>query len=197
MRIAIALLLCAAAVPTLLRSAPIPGDKAKELYYPTRVGARWVYQTQRGDKVEEVVAVKSGKNGTYLVTVGFSKQGEVVPDYVISVSEQGFCIVSYTLAELTEPFWMLKLPHNKEDSWKPVLAAEGWSKVVGSAKASGPETVEVPASKFQAIRVEMDVPHPGGRLAKTTFWYAPGVGKIKERRGSVVDVLKSFEPGKP
>jgi hypothetical protein len=194
--LAVALAGCAAGAVCLSAAAPAPALKDKHkavLYHPTRVGAKWVYTSDERDGVEEVTDAKE-MGGARLVTVGCGR----FPTRALLVSGKGICVVAFNVAELTEPLWLLKLPHAPGNKWEAVLAGEPWGRAVGSAKAYGPERVEVPAGTYQAIRVELELPYVDGRegKARKTTWYAPGVGKVKEVYGEKVKVLKSFHPGK-
>ena len=63
----------------------------------------------------------------------------------------------------------------------------------------GPERVEVPAGRFEAIRVEVEWPFGGGTMRRVT-WYAPGVGPVRRTLqasgAEMVEVLKAFQPGR-
>jgi hypothetical protein len=191
------LAVCLAGTLGLSTAAPVPKEKAV-LYHPTRVGSQWVYKSGDRESVEAVSAAEE-KDGVWLVTVGRMRRGQVEPAHVVSVSAKGLAIVAgFPVGDLTEPAWLLKLPQTEGNKWEVVLAAEQWGRAIGSAKAFGPEKVEVPAGTFKAIRVEFELPYIDGRegKAKKTIWYAPEVGKVKEVYGETVELLKSFDRGK-
>lgn len=181
-----------------------PPPKDGPVYFPTKAGARWVYLVKLGEvdrpyeSVEVVTAVEQ-KGGATLVTVGHESQGEVMPHHVMSVSSKGVFVTSAVGGEMTEPFCVLRLPHRPGNKWEAVFAGKQWGRVVGTAAAFGPEEVEVPAGKYQAVRVESETPFIDGRKgsAKATTWYAAGVGVVKEVRADAgsVRVLKEFTPG--
>ncbi len=195
-------LLSAAVVPfAVAPAAPVPPEAKKPgLYFPTKVGTKLVYQAE-GEKHErvEVVMEVEDKDGAKIVTMGFLSRGKVEPHNVVSVSDKGLCIVDTNVSDLDEPMWLLKLPHKDGNKWDFVIAPAAIGKWKGTAVASGPDKVEVPAGKFEAIRVELDITFAGDRTRITT-WYAPGVGNVKEIHKSEfnerVEVLKSFTPGK-
>ena len=60
--------------------------------------------------------------------------------------------------------------------------------------------VLVPAGRFTATRIEIEVRLNGGRAIRHERWYAPGVGLVKQvetdGRRKAVMVLKRFERGK-
>lgn len=198
--LAFVLALCTAGAPRLSTAAPIPKDAAKGvLYHPTRVGAKWVYKSGDRDSVEVVTDVKE-KDGAKLVAVGHEIGAKVTPFRVVSVSAHGLCLPAGEVGEFTlnEPLWLLKLPHAPGNKWEAVLDVAQFGRVVGSAKADGPERVEVPAGTYQAIRVVLELQIDGrtGKPVPQTIWYAPGIGKVKEVQGDRVEELKSFDPGK-
>jgi hypothetical protein len=75
------------------------------------------------------------------------------------------------------PLCLLKLPHKDGARWEYHCPAQPGGLVGTKAMntAHGVEDVEVPAGKFEAIRVD----HRGtsnGKLTSATFWYTPEVG---------------------
>ncbi len=169
-----------------LTAAPVPKDTSPPLYFPTAVGAKWVYEKVNGpdetvtvSKVEtvggEFVVSRAGANGNELqyvkVTVsaaGLRQNREDGNGQLVSVD-------------------LLRAKFRDGDSW-PV--PDG-----GKRTIRGPEPIEVPAGKFTAVKVTWE--HDGQQL---TSWYAPGVGEIKrvEKIGDgkerVTRLLKSFQP---
>ena len=59
------------------------------------------------------------------------------------------------------------------------------------------EEVEVPAGKFKAVRVEVEV-EDGEAVLRKTYWHACQVGIVKivvhDKKADWVQVLKSFSP---
>jgi hypothetical protein len=56
------------------------------------------------------------------------------------------------------------------------------------------ETIEVPAGRFCTMRVHRTATVNGNPGSDKTFWYARGIGKIKEIGGNQLEELVSFEP---
>ena len=182
-------------------AAPIPPPpKTPPLYFPTMVGTKWVYQTEgeKGERVEVLMDVKD-KDGAKLVETGCVYDGEVKYDRTVSVTEKGLCVIALSNLTVDEPFWELKLPHKAGNKWEYVFPIPSFLTWKGTAVADGPEVVEVPAGKCEAIRVTIAPNHEESQLRFIT-WYAPRVGKIKEivkwKAKDRVEVLKSFTPGK-
>jgi hypothetical protein len=194
----IGLLLLAAEAP----AAPVaPPPREVIHFFPTRIGARWVYVLSRegerdSESVLEVTAVKDGRDGAKVVTTSHKSGAEYTPYQMLTVSGRGVGLVATIAADLDEPFWLLRTPAEDGNKWDVVLDIVGVG-VVRTAKATAhsPEWVEVPAGKFRAVRVEMDLTFRDERRV-TTAWYAPGIGMVKEVHGTEVEMLKSFTPGK-
>src|SRR5438045_9595112 len=103
------LVVFSALVPVLAAApaAPIPPEAKKPApYFPTKVGTKWVYQTEgeKHDRVEVVMEVIE-KDGAKIVLVGSEFRGKVEMDYAMSVSDKGLCIVEFNVSDLDEPFW--------------------------------------------------------------------------------------------
>lgn len=188
-------------VPAALSAAPLP-PSPEPLYFPTRVGARWVYQYRTAggeaypDRVEVVTAVEA-RRGATRVKVGSETGGQMLNQRWFEVSPTGLSLVGSLGGDLTSPLLLLRLPHAAGNKWAPVLAGEQWGRAVGSATADGPEAVTVPAGTFRAIRVRLELPYIDGRRgkARSTTWYAPGVGVVKNETDEKVEVLKAFTHG--
>jgi hypothetical protein len=171
-------LLCAAAI-----AAPVPrGAGTGVPYFPTAVGAKWVYE--RVDGTEEVVTVTAvERDGDTLVVSRQSADGGQYTKMIVSASglRQGKDRAG------GEWGWLLKLGHDPSESWEVPAG--------GRRTVYAPEEVEVPAGRFKALRVVWQ--RDGGTL---TSWYAPGVGEVKrvERTGGeperVTRSLKTFDP---
>ena len=164
-------------------AAPVPKRADPVLYFPTAVGARWVYD--RGDR-EETVEVSAVER----------EDGEVV----VSRTGTDGAASGYSKT-FVGPTGLRQDQYGGRTSTVVVLRTdlkpgESWETPEGKRTVHGPERVEVPAGKFEALRVEWE--QDGSRMVS---WYAPGVGEVKrvERSGgeeTVFRVLKSFKPGK-
>jgi hypothetical protein len=95
------------------------------------------------------------------------------------------------------PLCLLKLPHKDGARWEYRCPPQpgGLVAIKAMNTAHGVEDIEVPAGKFEAIRVD----HRGtsnGKLSSATFWYAPEVGLVKMVAEGIVQELTSVEPRK-
>jgi hypothetical protein len=163
-------------------AAPVPKAKVNPYYFPTTVGAKWVYETPDGKDETAVVAVVE-KDGDDFVVSRETGTGNRSAYTKMVVSADGLRQErEFTGGKLG---WVLKANVKDGDSWD---MPEG-----GKRTVHGPEEVEVPAGKFTALRVEWE--NSGGKYSS---WYAPGVGEVKRvmKRGETETVsraLKSFE----
>jgi hypothetical protein len=172
----------------LVVAAPVPKDlkRVETNYFPTTVGARWVYRDSNGKEtiltVAKVEKVKTSTHVTYA-----AKGGEI---QVMSVSDKGLSQVNGAEAGLDA--WVLELSHKPGDDWE-VERKSG----IEFRRMGKMEKVTVPAGTFEAIRVEVTRCLLSDSMRNTIEWYAPGVGVVKESTdsGAVIRELKSFRPG--
>ncbi|MBP3955678.1 hypothetical protein J8F10_10335 [Gemmata sp. G18] len=141
----------------LAPAAPVPPAQKPALYYPTSVGAKWVYEWGGSDRTEQVTAVDE-KDGKTVVTIGVLVGEKTRPYRKILVSEKGVFFGTIGLEETKFPYPMLKLPAKAGDRWDWEVT-EGGRKVVCIVGAV--EEVEVPTGKFHTVRFESETPVGG------------------------------------
>lgn len=184
-----------AALLRLAPAAPVPkgADKAV-LYFPTRVGAKWVYHeeavdVERSEAVYTVTAVEK-RDGSYVVTVGrVGSDGTAVPKETWAVSDRGLLLLERDGRKQDPPTCHLKLPHRPDEAWDWMPGKTGWRCVPRK-----PERVRVPAGEYDALPVDLQTSR---RPPLITHWYALGVGLVKTTNDArTLKTLKSFTPGK-
>jgi hypothetical protein len=176
----------------LISAAPVPKERAKESYYPTTVGSKWVYLDGDQEYTDVVTAVEV-KDGAKVITITRHRAGGQPPFMLakVAMSEKGVFQTFSGEIELAKPECILPASLDKGVGWQSVLAPK-WTRTI-----VGEEVVEVPAGKFKAIRV--DSVSAGRALPQkwSKAWYAPRVGLVKAESLLGSDfVLKSFTPGK-
>src|SRR4051812_48582721 len=127
-------LLCASAL-----AAPVPKDAGKtSIYFPTTVGAKWVYERD-GREDESVVVSAVEKEGDELIVSRVGADGTSTVYAKMVVSADGLRQVR----ELTDGKvgWVLKTKLESGDAWE---VTDG-----GKRTVHGPEDIEVPAGKFK------------------------------------------------
>lgn len=178
-------------------AAPVPKEgQDPVLYFPTKIGSKWVYQWGNEERVETITATE--KSGTdIVVTLGVLVEGKNAPYCKLLVSKKGLFFGIEGLQEKKFPHCLLKIPSTKDEKWDWMVADVN-RKV--TRVSCGEEEVEVPAGKFRTIRIESEVPVGKDLTQKTNQWYAIGIGWVKlvTKMGDAKEerVLKSFTPGK-
>jgi hypothetical protein len=179
--------------------APTPFPKEEPLYFPTRVGAEWVYD-EGGYKYKFAITKVEEKAGATLVTVGvYQSDGKTTQHaYTVEVSKTGIRETLNFNRKVEPPTPRLKLPCAKGDKWEAPFSLDGQKRADFAMTVGGVEEVKVPAGTFKAIRVDQVSTGVDNKATETiTTWYAPGVGpvRIAHRGGSTRDLI-SFTPGK-
>lgn len=204
MRRILAAVFVLALVPSAL-SSPAPKDRPNAAaYFPIRVGDRWVLKMQNGEAISEITEVVTEvekKDGDFIVTVGREVRGELRAYSKTRVSDGGLFRITMGKAEYDPPVCVLKLPAKKGDSWTSEPNGTG-GKLLRSQKhtIAGEEDIDVPAGKFKALRIEIELSIESGNGFQSTIWYVPGMGPVKTitkvNGRERIQVLKSFTPGK-
>src|SRR5262245_37295786 len=148
-------------------AAPALKSKSPALYYPTTVGARWVYQNPGAESTFVVTRVEE-KEGAFLVDIAIVADGRETPTQQMRISAEGVFRVNIGGTTLPSPECLLKLPHKDGQEWEFDLGdANG-----GAAKLTAVrrESIETPAGKFETIKIE----RVGSNAA--TYWFAEEVG---------------------
>jgi hypothetical protein len=151
---------------------------------------------------EQVETVKSvvTKDGMTIVTIERQMDAEALPSDVFGASEKGLVRLGTDGKPLDPPHWVLRLPVRRGEKWE--FREPGNAKLpacTNQYETSGEEAVEVPAGKFQAVRVNRKSIQGDGRVnMDLDLWIAPEVGvvKVKGKLGGMdyERVLKSFTP---
>ncbi len=187
----LAVLLVPLAVAAGALAAPVPKHLMKNqgpvYYYPTTVGAKWVYD---GDH-ELVVSKVEDRKGAKVVTVEQETAKGRNVNEVMEVSEAGLARLSCGGAPFDAPLDMLRAPCRVGTTWKVNTAG-----IEGTDTIAAVETIKVPAGTFEAVRVDAQYTFVNQQRTYSA-WYAPGVGLLKMTEGDkVIWLLKSFTPGK-
>jgi hypothetical protein len=178
-------------------AAPVPkGAQDPVLYFPTKVGSKWVYQWGKEERVETITATEKSGSDT-VVTLGVMVENKPVPYCKLLVSNKGLFFGTGGLQEKTFPHCLLKIPSAKGEKWDWMVTEVNRK---ATRTAFEEEEVDVPAGKFRTIRVDSEAPVGKDLTQKTKQWYAVGIGWVKlvTKMGDAeeVRVLKSFTPGK-
>lgn len=183
-------------------SAPRLKDAPDRVYFPMTVGDRWVVELRyktTSDEYTEVVTAVDKKDGATIVTVGREVDGKVGPPLShIKVTDEGLFRMSNLGTTYDPPYCILRLPLKPGLTWTSEVTSGGNVRTTFKYKAIQEEDVEVPAGKYRAFRIEVDI-DTQGRTRKSVIWYAPQVGIVKmdheDGDSGYIRTLKSFKPG--
>jgi hypothetical protein len=183
----------------LAPAAPVPRGAGPRYFYPTRVGDRMVHiRDEPRAEFTTYVAKVEKVDGAFHVTVNLILRDEEQLDEKMEVSSKGLRMIRNTYRRtLPHPIWPLKVTPDADATWTgkwAVFTNSGDIFEEQQYTAAGWEMVEVPAGKFQTIRVER-VGTLQGSKSKCTLWYALDVGCVKLTYDSTTVVLKSFARG--
>ena len=198
-------------------ATPTPGDEVRLL--PLAVGAMWTYRVTDGesgelkDKTTAVEAIESvgGEKGD---VEAFRVRTEKTEGWTISWQQDlGSAIVRHR-----EQAWREEGTMKEEEYFLPsklrvdetpsrVTVDATWQETYTEKRIDGDdgtfttedkvetwtveavdEEVTVPAGTFKAIRVRREGSSSDGATLKT-WWFAPGVGKIKETGGQTEELV--------
>src|SRR4051794_24001137 len=111
-----------ALLASLAPAAPVPrGADKPVLYFPTQVGAKWVYRGTSGPTAWEdtrVVTAVRDDGAAKVVTVGaVHPDGTVAYDHRVAVSPTGLFRLGTSGTEFRSPMCLIKLPSRAGDSW--------------------------------------------------------------------------------
>lgn len=169
-------------------------QRGTTVYFPTKVGTKWTYDSDGKEQIETVTAVEK-KDGATIVTVELKDEFGRKSQFKMRASEQGlFQLTGVGFATKHPPSCLLKLPHEAGQRWEAYTGARGSG--FGTLTAFGPEKIKVPAGEFEAIRVETTFPQFDKDDTVAKYWYAPKVGLVKYEFDKQVRVLKSFRAAK-
>jgi hypothetical protein len=189
-----------AVVITVAAAAPVPKDAGPLPYYPTGVGASWTYDSNnvKPRRAELVVRTVEKKDNGIIVSVEFEDGGKWCPVEKVLVSTRGLFLMERGGSAFDPPVCILKLPHKPGEEWETVTTFVE-REFRFKHKALDPESVRIPAGQFKALPVvqELRMTGSGAELWPQTYWYAPGVGRIKSTTdGGLLEELESFTASK-
>jgi hypothetical protein len=190
-RIIAALILILLALATVLGQKPSAGRREEPPpdYFPLRVGDWWKYQSTTAD----------GKQSEFTMKVlSDEKQPDATSWYLVEIQSTFKPIHEWYSKPTGQVLWHREFYTSNESmkvTFEPVrqylknppTTGATWSwkgkgmlgvDIDESNQVIGPEAVEVPAGKFQAMKVETKV-NQGGTLVTKTYWYANWVGLVK------------------
>ena len=173
----------AAKLPSPSGETPI----ASKDYFPLRTGDSWAYRSTTADGKQSEFSIKvlgeEQEKGNTLYLVETVSAFQPIHDWYskpsgwVLMHRQEY-VKAGSKAEYQPTRQFLKNPLVSGDAWhwkgKGMMGVD----IEESNDVSGPETITVPAGKFEAMKVMTKVVQGGTPVTKT-YWYAAGVGLVK------------------
>ncbi|MDB5309026.1 MAG: hypothetical protein JWO38_3228 [Gemmataceae bacterium] len=185
--------LCLSVAP----AAPAPPDTPEAvLYFPTKVGGKWVYWDGTREVTKLVSKVEKRDEEKVVTVVELMAGGRKVPAEKVTVSETGLSRVELGMCKFEAPLRLVKVPHKPGDRWEIRTSYSPGTAEKGTATVHELEDLKVPAGTYKTVRMVYEFVHEG-KPQRSTIWFAPGVGLVKlEDSDDTRQVLKSFTPGR-
>ncbi|MCX7666771.1 MAG: hypothetical protein N2112_14645 [Gemmataceae bacterium] len=180
---------------TLLTLSAQESVNATEIY-PLAIGHKWTYRIV-GQEDRFVVTVKSKeKVGNQMCfRVEASIKDKVLAVEQVAIKGNGVYRYKMDEDELVPPILLIKNPSKQNETWKQDYKLG--KKAASVTLHSSFEGVTVPAGKYLALVINCDVTE-GDTKAKTTLWFAPKVGLVKQTyevgKNILTLELEKFEP---
>ena len=158
-------------------------------YFPFRIGDWWKYRSTTADGKQSEFTVKvlnaeqqSDGRKHYLVET-ISTFQPIHNWYSKPVGEVLMHRIAYPKNEALKADYQpvklyLKNPLSVGSSWQWKGTGMMGVEIEESSRVTGTETVEVPAGRFQAMKVETSVIQ-GGTPVEKTYWFANWIGMVK------------------
>jgi hypothetical protein len=163
------------------------------VYYPTRVGTKWVY-LRGGVEETRVVTRAEARAGEKVVTVEDVRKEGNKPYQTVSVRPDGLFLVSESGEAYDPPWQVLKLPFKAGEVWE-TTTRRTTLRIASKKTTDGEERLKVPAGEFATLRIKSEWSSGVGRApTRSSYWYAAGVGLVQIDDPPHL-VLKSFTPG--
>lgn len=194
---------------TLAAASSAEKKKKEPDYFPLRVKDWWEYRLTQatGDSSEirlTVVSERSQPDGTVRSCIELTNPTPVFRDWYtktpaeVVLNEEEYLGGGGKVA-LDPPRPMLRFPLAPGASWTWNGTARANTEVYERSQVRGTEKVEVPAGRFDAVKIETEI-RQGGAAATKTSWFAPNVGLVRQATESagvtsVTELLDySFKP---
>ena len=198
------------AVAVLTAAAPaLAKPKKTPDYFPLRLSDWWQYRSrQANDATSEfrltVISEEPQPDGSRRSCIELSNPNPLIRDWYtktaagVVLNEEEYLGGGGKVA-LDPPRPMLRYPLAAGASWGWSGTARSNTQVEEKSRVAGAEKVEVPAGRFDAMKIVTEI-QQGGAWATKTSWFAPGVGLVRQATesngvSSVTELLDySFQP---
>jgi hypothetical protein len=162
----------------LARPAAAGEPPSVQSLFPLAVGNAWTYKVSgQDDRFVVRVAAQEPVGSQMCFKLEASLKDKVVATEHVAFTNEGLCRFRVEHEDIEPPVCVLRVPAPKR----------GWTEryTLGTREATATfqtrtEDVTVPAGKFKATVVEARMGENRGLPPRTTVWYAPGIGPVKQ-----------------
>jgi len=145
--------------------------------YPLKVGNTWEYRHGKQKLVTRVVREEALGADTYAV-LETTADGKTILEKVAALPGGVYRSFAEDL-KIEPPLCLLKLPVKAGETW--IVKCTAGSLPVEGTFTAQEEEVKVPAGAFKAVRSSSPDFRIGTLKMTLTYWFAPGVGLVKQR----------------
>jgi hypothetical protein len=165
-----------------LISAPAEKDDAPD-FYPLKVGTKWHYRVTAGEQgpvqiINQIAKIEKIDDQS-LARLECNRDGKVTATEHLASTSKGIFRHRTNGIESSPPICLLRYPVKKDDSWNSeTTVGEEKGKVTCTVLDDKAE-IEVPAGKYTAVCVKVEIKTKDNELS-TTYWFVAGVGMVKQ-----------------
>lgn len=157
----------------------IVSSEAQNLYYPTRVGMRWVYSS---GEIQEYSREDTVFNTKVLVLQHTIKDQLTSEDYIVSNSNGMTFVgqkVGQQILQFKPPLILYpKAPLKVGMQWQSISDVGG-AKITSAVQIIGTAGVKVKAGRFNAFIVRNTFYQPDGSSSTTDLYFVPSIGTVR------------------
>lgn len=170
-------------------------------YYPLQVGNQWRFKVTVGENSANAIsriAKLENIDGQDLARLEALVNGNVVATEHLRQTDKGIFRYRNNSADITPPICLLKYPIKNKEKWDgDIKVGNDKGKYFCEAKE---DTIDVPAGKFETIRVTIRLEGKGPQNVNTSYWFVKDVGIVRQTVDaaglSIVMELEKFEKAK-
>lgn len=161
-------------------------------YYPLDKGNNWTYSLEQfqndkpNTKFKKMIIHVEEKNDNTAIIKRFYPDSTMQPNMTKAIiSNEKIELSRHELLENNmktlinnlgiNSIDILKAPLNKGNSWEGRIFSGGTETII----VEGSETIEVPAGKFQTIKLNHKIKYNNGKEDNLYYWYAKNIGTVK------------------
>jgi hypothetical protein len=158
------------------------GQKSVGNFYPLKAGSKWHYRLevdgQSATSTMQVTGVEK-IDGLELFCLEARINGEVVATEHIASDKAAVFRHRFNGEALEKPICLIRYPFKAGDAWEDTCqVGDGVAKL--TAKVGAEIELQVPAGKFKAFPVRIELHDPEHGSLVTTYWFALDVGIVRQ-----------------